>query len=91
MHRPWGRLRWQASSYGRPDTVRYSRGSRLAGERARKPCTVHGNAFAGKPAPTVALTPRDIPVGAGLPAKGPASLAPSMATPSLASQLLRSP
>ncbi|PUA47181.1 hypothetical protein C5U62_04165 [Pseudomonas protegens] len=62
--------------------------SRLAGEKAREPCTGLEDAFAGKPAPTVCVMPW-LRVGAGLLAKGPASHAPALKTPSLASQLLR--
>ncbi|RXU65488.1 hypothetical protein CW358_14810 [Pseudomonas protegens] len=61
---------------------------RLAGEGAHQPCTGLEDAFAGKPAPTVCAMPW-LRVGAGLPAKGPASRAPALKTPSLASQLLR--
>ncbi|PUA45384.1 hypothetical protein C5U62_07780 [Pseudomonas protegens] len=65
------------------------RRSRLAGEGARKPCTACDDAFAGKPAPTAVRCTAQFPVGAGLPAKGPASLAPPVTTPSLASQRLQ--
>ncbi|PUA45383.1 hypothetical protein C5U62_07775 [Pseudomonas protegens] len=67
------------------------RRSRLAGEGARKPCSAWADAFAGKPAPTAVRCTAQLPVGAGLPAKGPASLAAPVTTPSLASQRLQPP
>ncbi|RXU67726.1 hypothetical protein CW358_06480 [Pseudomonas protegens] len=90
MHRPGERLRWQASSCGRPGTARYFRRSRLAGEAAISSCIALVSAFAGKPARTAALALHDIFVGAGLPAKRPSGLASPRRAPSLASQLLRS-
>ncbi|MDT9646953.1 hypothetical protein F6S12_33330 [Pseudomonas sp. JV245A] len=57
----------------RENTTR--RRSRLAGEEALEPCSTLMDAFAGKPAPTMLCLAVWDPVGAGLPAKGPASLA----------------
>ncbi|QEN48903.1 hypothetical protein CLA18_21120 [Pseudomonas protegens] len=65
------------------------RRSRLAGERALKSCSALVDAFAGKPAPTTLCLAVWDPVGAGLPAKKPLSLAALLWTPSLASQLLQ--
>mgnify|MGYP007038997993 CR=1 FL=1 len=58
-------------------------------------CIASADAFAGKPAPTRGLwcfhepAHTTIPVGAGLPAKGPARCASPVPTPSLVSQLLQ--
>jgi hypothetical protein len=101
MHRPFRRLRWQASSYRglvvfpRICPHHHSRRSRLAGEGARKTCIARAGAFAGKPAPTGGQrcfhesAHTTIPVGAGLPAKRPARHASPVSAPSLASQFLQ--